>query len=106
MTLGGLHFNHRFAAQYTVFDAAYFGIAHHATLKQQVTGGCAYPAVDGDRRIMLAFPGQEATHTLQLLVNILHCLNRLSKQLAVVVRHHFRSRVLNQVGFASLGDKR
>jgi hypothetical protein len=34
---------------------------------------------------MLAFPGQEATHTLQLLVNILHCLNRLSKQLAVVV---------------------
>jgi hypothetical protein len=27
---------------------------------------------------MLAFPGQEATHTLQLLVNILHCLNRLS----------------------------
>jgi hypothetical protein len=55
---------------------------------------------------MLAFPGQKAAHALQLLVDILHGLNRLGKQLAVVIRHHFRARVLNQVGFASLGDKR
>ena len=55
---------------------------------------------------MLAFPGQKTAHTLQLLVDVLHCLHRLGEQLTVVIRHHFRARVLNQVGLASLGDKR
>ena len=91
MTFGGLHFNHRFAAQHAILDTADFSIPHHAALKQQVTRGGAHPAIYRDRGIMLAFPGQEAAHALQLLVNILHRLNRLGEQLAIVVRDHFRA---------------
>ncbi len=89
MTFGGLHFNHRFAAQHAILDTADF-ISHHAALKQQVTRGGAH-LINRDRGIMLAFSRSGSGACASALVNILHRLNRLGEQLAIVVRDHFRA---------------
>jgi hypothetical protein len=39
-------------------------------------------------------------------MDVLHGFNRLGKQLAVIIGHDFRARILDQVRFAGLSNQR
>ncbi len=106
MTLGRFRLDHHFPLQYLFFRRADFSVTDHAAFQQQVARRRADPGVDRHRRIALPGPGDDPAHALKLLVHVLHRFHRFGKQFAKGISDHFRSGVLNEVGFACLGNQR
>ncbi|CCJ91002.1 hypothetical protein BN132_2930 [Cronobacter turicensis 564] len=106
VTLRRRGFNHHFISQHIVFHRADFRVGDHAALEQQVTRGRADPGVNRHRRVMLAGPGEHAADELQATVHIGGGFHRLDKQLAVFRRYRLRTGVLDEIGFAGLGNER
>ena len=106
MTLGRFRLDHHFPLEHLFFRRADFGVADHAALKQQITRCGPDPGVDRHRGIAFPGPGNHPTHSLKLLMHVLHRLYRLGKQLAECISDRFRAGVLDKIGFARLGNQR
>lgn len=105
VTLCRFGFNHRLGAQHLLFGSADAGIADHPAPKQQIAGRRANPAVDSDGRITLAGPRNHPAHPLELLMNVLHRLNRRGEQLPERIGDELRTRLLHQPGLTRLGNQ-
>src|SRR5690606_33495250 len=96
--------NHHFASQNAFFLGANAWTADHTALQQEKTRRRADPTAKRDRRNALTGPGEGTADKRQAFMNIRRRLYRFGEESMVFRWNRFWPGVLNQPGFAGLGD--